>query len=81
MRTLHFSLQNLLALAAMALAGQALAQDRTIQFGVACPAPPALHCPDNECPGTMVINQGPVVEMKTRRTYFLDYPCELKQGE
>jgi pimeloyl-ACP methyl ester carboxylesterase len=29
----------------------------------------------------MVINQGPVVEMKTRRTYFLDYPCDLKPGE
>ena len=29
----------------------------------------------------MVINQGNVVEMKTRRTYFLDYPCDLKKGE
>jgi pimeloyl-ACP methyl ester carboxylesterase len=28
-----------------------------------------------------VINQGPTVEMKTRRTYFLDYPCDLKPGE
>jgi pimeloyl-ACP methyl ester carboxylesterase len=28
-----------------------------------------------------VINQGNVVEMKTRRTYFLDYPCDLKKGE
>ena len=24
---------------------------------------------------------GSVVEMKTRRTYFLDYPCDLKPGE
>jgi hypothetical protein len=24
---------------------------------------------------------GPIVEMKTRRTYFLDYPCDLKPGE
>ena len=29
----------------------------------------------------MIINQGPVVEMKTRRPYFLDYPCDLKPGE
>jgi hypothetical protein len=29
----------------------------------------------------MVINEGNVVEMKTRRTYFLDYPCDLKPGE
>lgn len=85
MRTLHLSAcrvaRALLGLAALGLSTQALAQDKTIQFGLACPTPPALHCPDNECPGTMVINQGPVVEMKTRRPYFLDYPCELKQGE
>jgi pimeloyl-ACP methyl ester carboxylesterase len=59
----------------------AAAQDKTINFGVACPTPPALHCPDSECSGATIINQGPVVEMKTRRTYFLDYPCDLKQGE
>jgi hypothetical protein len=28
-----------------------------------------------------VINPGPVVEMESRRTYFLDYPCDLKPGE
>ncbi|MBZ5619057.1 MAG: alpha/beta hydrolase [Acidobacteriia bacterium] len=28
-----------------------------------------------------MINPGPVVEMKSRRTYFLDYPCDLKPGE
>ena len=49
--------------------------------GAACSPPPAFHCPDKDCPGDRVINQGPVVEMKTRRTYFLDYPCDLKQGE
>jgi hypothetical protein len=49
--------------------------------GAACATPPPLHCPDSECSGAMVINQGPVVEMKTRRTYFLDYPCDLKTGE
>jgi len=65
----------------MGLASLAQAQDRTITFNAACPLPPVLHCPDNDCPGAVVINQGQVVEMKTRRTYFLDYPCELKQGE
>jgi len=54
----------------------------TVQFsGAPCATPPALHCPDNDCPSDRVINQGPVVEMKTRRTYFLDYPCDLKSGE
>jgi len=49
--------------------------------GAACATPPVLHCPDSECPAAVVINPGPVVEMKTRRTYFLDYPCDLKKGE
>jgi hypothetical protein len=40
-----------------------------------------MHCPDADCPGDRVINQGAVVEMKTRRTYFLDYPCDPKPGE
>lgn len=56
------------------------AQDQPFRFaGAACT--PALVCPDKDCPGDRVINPGPVVEMKTRRTYFLDYPCDLKQGE
>src|SRR5262245_22390771 len=49
--------------------------------GTTCTATPYLHCPDSECSSAMVINQGNVVEMKTRRTYFLDYPCDLKKGE
>ena len=49
--------------------------------GAPCVTPPALHCPDNDCASDRVINQGPVTEMKTRRTYFLDYPCDLKPGE
>jgi pimeloyl-ACP methyl ester carboxylesterase len=71
------------ALAACAFMGfistSALAQV-AIQ-GATCATPPPLHCPDSECSGATVINQGPVVEMKTRRTYFLDYPCDLKPGE
>ncbi len=58
------------------------AQEQPFRFaGAACAAPPVLHCPDKDCPSDRVINQGPVVEMKTRRTYFLDYPCDLKPGE
>jgi hypothetical protein len=71
------------AVAALALcAGLACAQQQSFQFaGAPCVTPPALHCPDKECVSDRVINQGPVVEMKTRRTYFLDYPCDLKPGE
>lgn len=43
--------------------------------------PPILNCPDENCPSERVVNQGFTVEMKTRRTYFLDYPCDLKPGE
>jgi pimeloyl-ACP methyl ester carboxylesterase len=56
------------------------AQEQPVRLaGAACT--PALVCPDKDCPGDRVINQGPVVEMKTRRPYFLDYPCDLKSGE
>src|SRR5712691_11881841 len=78
---------NLIRLLAMVgavvmFAGTASAQEQPFRFaGTTCPATPYLHCPDNECSGATVVNQGNVVEMKTRRTYFLDYPCDLKKGE
>jgi hypothetical protein len=66
----------------MMLAGFASAQEQFVRFaGTTCTATPYLHCPDSECSGPLVINEGNVVEMKTRRTYFLDYPCDLKKGE
>jgi pimeloyl-ACP methyl ester carboxylesterase len=49
--------------------------------GVSCEIPPPLHCPDANCPGPMVIEQGAAVEPKTGRKFFLDYPCDLKRGE
>ncbi|HEU4390599.1 MAG TPA: alpha/beta hydrolase [Blastocatellia bacterium] len=81
MRPLLFSVM-LLAGAVLGLAGSAAAQDQPFRFsGTTCTAAPYLHCPDSECSGPTVINQGNVVEMKTRRPYFLDYPCDLKKGE
>ena len=63
-------------------AGLASAQQQFVSIaGAPCVSPPALHCPDADCSSDRVINQGPVVEMKTRRTFFLDYPCDLKPGE
>lgn len=75
---------RLLALvgAVMACTGTGSAQEQAVRLaGAACATPPVLHCPDKDCLGDRVINPGPVVEMKTRRTYFLDYPCDLKKGE
>src|SRR5260370_28323534 len=80
-------LLNLIKLLAMVgavvmFAGTASAQEQPFRFaGTTCPATPYLPCPDSERSGATVVNQGNVVEMKTRRTYFLDYPCALKQGE
>src|SRR4029077_3291791 len=62
-------------------ASLARAQDPVRFAGAPCATPPVLHCPDKDCPSDRVINEGPVVEMKTRRTYFLDYPCDMKPGE
>src|SRR5262245_18057784 len=69
-----------IAVAAMSFTITAIAQEEFVRFARAT-CSPALHCPDRDCPGAVVINPGPVVEMKTRRTYFLDYPCDLKKGE
>jgi len=69
-----------IAFAILAWAAYASAQSQSIQLGGAS-CTPVLHCPDKDCNGDRVINEGPVVEMKTRRTYFLDYPCDLKKDE
>src|SRR5215510_5918985 len=49
--------------------------------GVTCETPPPLHCPDSDCAGATVIEQGTAVESKTGRRFFLDYPCDLKRDE
>lgn len=72
-------LASLFALAALPIC--AVAQDAVQISGATCPTPPILDCPDENCPSERVINPGTAVEMKTRRTYFLDYPCDLKPGE
>jgi poly(3-hydroxybutyrate) depolymerase len=60
----------------------AIAQKQPFRFaGAECSRPPVQHCPDKDCPGETAINGGPVVETKTGRNYFLDYPCDLKKGE
>ena len=63
------------------LAAQSAAPQPFRIAGAPCDTPPALHCPDENCAGGLVTNGGSVVEPKTGRTYFLDYPCDLKPGE
>jgi hypothetical protein len=80
--SLYFIRALTMAGAVLAFTGYASAQEQPFRFGGAtCPMPAILQCPDKDCPAERVINPGPVVEMKTRRTYFLDYPCDLKPGE
>ena len=71
-----------LILAGTIVAGGNLAMAQPLQLaGTTCVRPPALHCPDAECPGEVLVSGGPVVEPGTGRTFFLDYPCNLKRGE
>src|SRR5262249_1297107 len=82
MRKLLTLITIIVASGLVAFTGYAKAQEQFFRFAnTTCTPTPYLHCPDSECAGPMVINQGNVVEMKTRRTYFLDYPCDLKPGE
>lgn len=81
---MSMTMAKLLVLTTMAtslVAAAVAAEDFVELAGAPCTRPPTLHCPDANCSADRVINQGPVVEMKTRRTYFLDYPCDLKPGE
>src|SRR5215831_9553880 len=68
-------------IAIVGFTGFARAQQPLQLSGVSCTPLPILQCPEKDCPPERVINQGSAVEMKTRRTYFLDYPCDLKTGE
>ena len=82
MRTPRIVSIAIAAASAALVAGTVLAQDEPLQLGgTTCTWPPAFHCPDADCPTDRILYPGPAVEMKTRRTYFLDYPCDLKKGE
>jgi len=66
----------------MAVTVPAYAEKVPVQLaGVTCQTPPPLHCPDEKCPGELVIDQGNAVEPKTGRKFFLDYPCNWKPGK
>ncbi len=76
-----WTLRLIAAYTLVGLAQSAGAQEPFRFASAPCSTPPPLHCPDANCSGDRITNPGPVVEMKTRRTYFLDYPCDLKTGE
>src|SRR5438128_822780 len=81
MKQLHNVIRTL-AIAAALAAASAYGKDVPLQLaGVECQTPPPLHCGDANCPGSLVVEAGTAVEPKTRRKFFLDYPCDLKRGE
>ncbi len=66
-----------------ALGAPALAQQATSStlLGTNCDAPPVWHCPDTACESAVVTQPGNTVEMKSRRTFFLDCPAGYKPGD
>jgi len=79
MRTRIFS--TAFAGVAAMIATPALAQTAHTLMGVDCAAPPAWHCPDTDCQAGVVTQPGDTVELRTRRTFFLDCPADYKPGE
>jgi poly(3-hydroxybutyrate) depolymerase len=67
--------------AGLLAAAVAMAEPEHMVLGVNCAAPPAFHCPDTECSGATVTQPGNTVELKTRRTFFLDCPADYKPGD
>ncbi len=73
---------NAIVLAALAVVPLGAKEATPVSLaGVNCQIPPPLHCPDANCPGPMVVDQGTAVEAKSGRRFFLDFPCDLKRGE
>lgn len=62
-------------------ASNAMAQQAHTLLGVDCAAPPTWHCPDTDCLSAVITQPGNTVEMKTRRTFFLDCPSDYKPGD
>lgn len=77
-KTLAWAFGGLTALAASPALAQAA--PNTL-LGINCNAPPVWHCPDTECLGSVVTQQGTAVELKTRRPFFLDCPAGYKPGD
>lgn len=72
---------NLFIGLATVFCGSAIAQQAHTLLGVNCDAPPAWHCPDSQCSSAMVTQPGDTVDLKTRRTFFLDCPKGYKPGD
>jgi hypothetical protein len=70
-----------LALCVVSIAFAATAAAQPAGSAVDCSPPPRIDCPEANCPVEKVGAAGNAVEPRTGRTFFLDYPCDLKPGE
>jgi pimeloyl-ACP methyl ester carboxylesterase len=61
--------------------GTVMAQQAHTLLGVNCAVPPAYDCPDSDCQGPMMTQPGDTVELKSRRTFFLDCPADYQPGD
>ena len=62
-------------------AGPAFGAPGRTLAGVTCETPPAVHCALDGCTREQLGNLGNAKEPKSGRSFFLDYPCDLKPGE
>lgn len=60
----------------------ALGAVRSEVLGSPCTVQPRYACPDaKDCPADARVFLGAATEKKSGRKFFLDYPCDLKEGE
>jgi pimeloyl-ACP methyl ester carboxylesterase len=63
------------------VATAAIAADKEL-LGSTCEAEPRYACPDaKDCPADARVFLGAATEKNSGRKFFLDFPCDLKQGE
>ncbi len=68
-------------LSAASAAAQTPAAPAHALMGVDCDAPPIYHCQDASCDSAVVTQPGNTVELRTRRTFFLDCPKGYQKGD
>lgn len=76
----RFSLTQKVLIFAGSIFGSLAFAEGVVIEGVAC-SNPEYHCPDANCSGELIAQRGNVTDALTGRNYFLDYPCDLQQGE
>jgi hypothetical protein len=75
------ALRAILASSILVSSGSIAAAQPLELLGTECSTPAPAHCPEANCSREIMANRGSTVDPQTGRTYFLDYPCDLKKGD